>query len=225
MRTRNRVAMWTRSRNRRRRGRPAGAAGPRSGEPGRARSLVGISAGRPTLFTSPGRSVGPGGRAFLAGEPHVPEERPVPVRIAGDRLLLDPEREEVAELHDGDLVPEPALDLLPDHLAPGNVRLAPEPRLERVELRIARPPRPVAGEDGELRGVGLEADAGREHLVELRVVPPLDDGRPFEDLEVDVEPHVLELLLGGERRLVHPVVELGGHPAERFALVARLPHA
>ena len=63
----------------------------------------------------------------LALQPHVPEEGAVPVGVPGDALLLDAKREEVAELHDRDLVPEPALDLFPDRLAPGEVRLAGQP--------------------------------------------------------------------------------------------------
>src|SRR6185295_19880352 len=95
-------------------------------------------------------------RRGLGPDPHVPEEGPVAVRVAGDALLLDAEREEVAELDDRDLVPEPALDLLPDRLAAGEVGLARHPGLEGVELRVARPARPVAGQHDHLGRVGVE---------------------------------------------------------------------
>ena len=61
-----------------------------------------------------------------------------------------------------------------------------------------------------------------EDLVHLLVVPPLDEGRPVHHLEIDVHADLLELLLGDERDVVHPLVLLGGDEADGLALVPGL---
>jgi hypothetical protein len=71
-------------------------------------------------------------------------------------------------------------------------------------------------------GIVEGAHPGGEHVVLLRVVAPLDEGGPVHHLQVDVEAHVLELLLAEQREVVHPLVLLGGHEADRLLLVARL---
>ena len=63
-------------------------------------------------------------------------------------------------------------------------------------------------------------DPGGEDVVLLRLYAALAERGPVHHLEVDDEAHVLELLLGDQREVVHPLVLLGGHEADRLAGVA-----
>jgi hypothetical protein len=91
-----------------------------------------------------------------------------------------------------------------------------------VLLRIAPPARPVA-ERGE-PGARLDVeDEGRaEDVPELGLAAALDHGRPVGDLEVGLEPHLLELALHDEGGLVVVLVLGGDDPPDRLPLIPGL---
>src|ERR1051326_5703014 len=161
-----------------------------------------------------------GARSFR--EPDVEERLLVRVQHAAQVLRVHLEAEPVAELDAADVFVEELLHLLPHRLALARVGLA----LHAVEpplLVLETPPaRPVALHAGIEPRLGVERDRRREHVPELGLVAALDERRPVDDLQVDLEPHALELLLGDERVLVHVVVFLGRDPAHGLARVARV---
>ncbi len=128
----------------------------------------------------------------------------------------------VAELDAADVLVEELLHAL--HVLPALLRIAflGEGFHGAVFFVEAPPPRPLALERRRERRLGREREAGREDVEQLGLVPALHERGPVDDLQIDLEPDLLELLLGDERVLVHPLVFLRRHPAHRLAGVSRV---
>src|SRR6266508_5419447 len=120
-----------------------------------------------------------------------------------------------------DVLVEERLDLLDNRAALPGVALPGQIGEELVLFLEAPPARPVALDGGRDTRVGIEREARREDVEELGLAAPLDERRPVEHLEVDLEAHVLHLLGRHEGRVVHPLVLLGGDPAHGLTRVAR----
>src|SRR5213080_920401 len=158
----------------------------------------------------------------LLVEPNVPEEQLGRRLEAAHLLAQDVQREVVAELDPADVLVEEHLHALPDRAAPLGIELGEHRLHQPVLLLLAPPARPVAvHRRGERRLVG-EGEARREDVPQLRLVAPLDERRPVDHLEVHREASLLELLLGHERILVHPLIFLRRDPAHGLARVASL---
>src|SRR5262245_8527271 len=156
-------------------------------------------------------------------DPHVGEPHPLRLLVeALGRVADRAERGEVAVADDRHLLVDLARLLLPHRHALLGVDLARHLGLELQDVLVGRPARPARGEEVDMGRVVDGADAGGERVVLLRVVAPLEQGGPVDDLQVDDEPDVLQLLLGQKREVVHPLVLLRGHEAHRLLLVAGL---
>src|SRR6266446_6612063 len=116
-------------------------------------------------------------------------------------------------LRQPDVLVEDGLDLLPHRPALPRIGLAGE-RVHPLLLGLVAPPaRPVAAHGRAEGGLGIERDARREDVPDLGLVPTLHQGGPIHHLEVDLEAGRLQLLLGHQRVLVHPLIFLGCDPA------------
>src|SRR5262249_25027468 len=161
-------------------------------------------------------------RGMSPGEPDVPQVRFVRRLVAAHLLADRGEAEEIAELHPPDVLVEDLLHLVPHRTPFARVGLAGE-RLHPLLLVLVTPPAgPAAAGSGAEGRLGIERDAGREHVPRLGLVASLDERRPGDDLKIDLESDRLELLLGHQRVLVHPLVFLGRDPAHRLAGIARV---
>src|SRR5262245_15904284 len=119
------------------------------------------------------------------------------------------------------LVEQPRL-LLPERRALLRIGLARQLGLDLGDVLVGRPARPARREKDDVGRVVEGADAGGERVVLLRIVAALHQGGPVHNLKVDVEAEVLELLLRQQGEVVHPLVLLRRHEADRLLLVAGL---
>src|SRR5262252_9244196 len=140
-------------------------------------------------------------------DPHVVEADALGLLVEALRAVADrtkPEQVAVPD-HRNLLVELPRL-LLPERHALLGIGLARQLGLEPQDALVGRPAGPGCGEEDDVGRVVEGADAGGERVVLLRIVPALHQRGPVDDLKVDVEADVLELLLGQEREVVHPLV-------------------
>src|SRR5262245_1168150 len=188
--------------------------------PVRGASWASVGATPPSTInarTASGRVIMRTLREGLPRQPGVPEVELGRRLEAADFLARHVQEEVVAELDAADILVEDLLDALDERLALLGIALALEVGEHLLLLLRAPPPGPVALERGRQRGIGVERVTGREHVEQLGLVAPLDERRPVQHLQIDLEPDLLHLLLRHQRGLVHPVVFASGDPPDRLA--------
>src|SRR5262249_51335470 len=108
----------------------------------------------------------------------VPEVHVRPGAEALDLLAPGVQTEVVAEAHARGVLEHEDLHALPQGGALLRVELAPNGLEELVLLRVAPPAGPLAEHDGVAGRLRLEDEGRAEDVVQLRLVPSLDDGGP-----------------------------------------------